>query len=385
MYKHFILILLVIIPLPVTAQNNNPSHTKITCTDEVDKLETIFKKDKNEFNLRVNKLIAKADKGDLDAQFCAAMALMMPKRFYETLSYLTMAASKGHKSSMYTLSYLYRTGGPIVKKDLKQSAKWNEKHANTGDVPAMYRMAHMYLHGIGVKKNQKKEIYWLNRSASKGYPQSQELLGHYYYFGIDGVLIKDYKKSFKFLTAAAEHLHYAKYLLAIQYANGQGIAKSIDKAMELFTAAAKEGSVPSIKNLGKAHLYGVGKKENFKKAYNYFIAASKENDAYSEKMLNQLKCKSQGLEQEKIASVCILFTPFQKHTYMLTIGDDVIFKIVGDDIENVNFNLSNEIKITGGCVPQNKTIGDNLVEVSRTCSFKKNNSTLLSKMKFIFD
>ncbi|MBR7182619.1 MAG: sel1 repeat family protein, partial [Alistipes sp.] len=59
----------------------------------------------------------------------------------------------------------YRLG--LCSLDSKEKAKWYEKAAEQGYVPAMRELGECYERGMGVAKSKKNAIFWYRKGAEK--------------------------------------------------------------------------------------------------------------------------------------------------------------------------------------------------------------------------
>jgi len=129
--------------------------------------------------------------------------------------------------------------------------------------------------------------------AEKGNAFAQLHVGLMYKEG-RGVLQND-KEAFNWLEKAAEQNNADQTQSAAQtelgklYANGIGISKDYEKAIDLFASAYERGFGDAANELGKMHALGHGVTKNYAQAFIYF-----------EKAYDQLGCPAAAVEIGKM-------------------------------------------------------------------------------------
>ena len=81
------------------------------------------------------------------------------------------------------------------------------------------------------------------------------------------------------------------------YRDGQGVAQSFERAVELWTMAAEQGQVEAMFNLGNWYRDGKGVVQSFNKAVELFTMAAEHGDAEAMGKLGDLYCHGQGVDQ----------------------------------------------------------------------------------------
>ena len=56
-----------------------------------------------------------------------------------------------------------------LEKDYFRASYWFLQAAKQGLAEAQYRLAVMYLGGVGIKQNKERAEYWMQKAASQGY------------------------------------------------------------------------------------------------------------------------------------------------------------------------------------------------------------------------
>jgi TPR repeat protein len=98
--------------------------------------------------------------------------------------HLRISAEKGHVSSQYIVSTMYRQGLG-VKADKFEGFTWCKQAAEQGHPEAQFQLGLMYLEGEGVTNSDVKAQEWLWSAADRGYSQATEVLT--YIYSDDGV------------------------------------------------------------------------------------------------------------------------------------------------------------------------------------------------------
>ena len=115
--------------------------------------------------------------------------------------------------------------------------------AHNGDSVAQYFLG--YEDSSVVVKDSKLALHWLEQSANNGFPLSQVAIGSRYFYDIN-----DFKLAFYWYQKAADQKHIAaQRLLAYMYANGVGVEKNPDLAVQWAQRAVNQGDTFSQKFL----------------------------------------------------------------------------------------------------------------------------------------
>ncbi len=91
-------------------------------------------------------------------------------------------------SAFVALGSYYLAGIPNtpVKRDIARARDmYNYAASYFGDADAQYRLAQLYLEGVGVNKDPRQALRWLSSAAHKGQYQAQALLGQMLFRGED--------------------------------------------------------------------------------------------------------------------------------------------------------------------------------------------------------
>ncbi|KAG9065917.1 hypothetical protein KI688_002214 [Linnemannia hyalina] len=248
---------------------------------------------------RIADLIAKTDRGDMDAQVELGDA-------YETGKGLTM----DHTSAM----------------------KYFRKAANRGHAMAQCRMGLLYLHGRGVGQNHAKATEWFRMAAGQDLPQAQCQLGlmesdrwnyssamtyflkaakhghaesevHIAMLFMTGQgVLKDYGEAIEWLRKAMEDdpgYDVAPFEMGMMYYQGRGVPLDFPKAEELFVKAGNLGNVDARRSLGVMYRNGQqGVARDFVRAMEWLHKAADQNDMVSQFTLGVMYDNGEGVVRD---------------------------------------------------------------------------------------
>jgi TPR repeat protein len=181
---------------------------------------------------------------------------------------LKKLAVSGHARSQDTLGSLYRQGLGVIQND-EQAVRWFTEAAEQRYPNSMMSLAESYMEGLGTKENYVKarallealldpgakfevriEEYGVMRRAKA---RASYLLGVIYSNGFDVEV--DIGRSIElFETAAHMGDQDATMYLAITYAEGKKVEKSIDKAKEYFELLDLQSSDALRRSLDPSHI-----------------------------------------------------------------------------------------------------------------------------------
>lgn len=145
-----------------------------------------------------------------------------------------------------------------IKKDEKEAAKWFkncvpvlEKDSAKGNAEAQTTLSFCYHNGYGVAKDPKLGLEWYAKAAGQGHAYAQYHFAECFRRGV-GTGQPDPKKAAEILLLPVKQgLPVACSRLAEMTWNGQGVAKDLKRAMELYREAADQGDPHAIAELDK--------------------------------------------------------------------------------------------------------------------------------------
>ncbi|MDB5628612.1 MAG: Sel1 [Tardiphaga sp.] len=156
---------------------------------------------------------------------------------------LRAAALKGDPAAAYEIGVRYAEARGVIT-NYDEAAKWYDRAAQAGLVPAMFRIGTLYEKGMSVKKDV-------------------EMARKYY------------------LAAADRGNAKAMHNLAVLDADGGGTGANYKSAAQWFRKAADRGVADSQYNLGILYARGIGVEQNLAESFKWFSLAAAQGDADS--------------------------------------------------------------------------------------------------------
>jgi localization factor PodJL len=152
---------------------------------------------------------------------------------------LAEAARKGDPLALFEVGAVY-TEGRGVKTDLAEAAKWYQRAADAGVVPAEYRLASLYEKGTGVARDLNKARALYLQAAEKGNASAMHNLAVMLASGGEGA--PDFAGAGKWFGMAADRgIRDSQFNLAILYARGNGVKQDLEESYKWFAVAARDG------------------------------------------------------------------------------------------------------------------------------------------------
>lgn len=166
---------------------------------------------------------------------------------------LAEAARKGDPLAMFEIGAVY-TEGRGIKADLAQAAKWYQRAADAGVIPAEYRLASLYEKGTGVGRDLKKARTLYQQAAEKGNASAMHNLAVMLASGGDAA--PDFAGAGKWFAMAADRgIRDSQFNLAILFARGNGVSQDLEESYKWFSVAARDGDADAAQKrdeVGKA-------------------------------------------------------------------------------------------------------------------------------------
>jgi TPR repeat protein len=174
----------------------------------------------------------------------------VPKGPAEGFKWLKLAAEGGHQPSQLRLGSAYREGDGTPKND-DEAIRLLTPFATQGDAAAMAELADGYRRTFD-KKDFSRSFEWASKSAAKGHSGGQEILGQLYLNG-QGVERSVAKAIANFRLSAAQNNPWAQNALGRAYENGVGVAQNYDDAARWYLKAAAQGNPDAKASLGASY------------------------------------------------------------------------------------------------------------------------------------
>ncbi|MBP5586141.1 MAG: SEL1-like repeat protein [Lentisphaeria bacterium] len=147
---------------------------------------------------------------------------------------LYSSAERGDLKAQYELALSCR--GVFIKNE-GEAAKWFQKSARGGYLPAQFELGLCFLYGKGVEKDEAEAMKWLGRAAGQGYREAQRAILE--------------KTEFELILKAAEFGDAgSQYKIGTFYETGYGVRSNFKKALEWFKKAADQDDAEALYKLG---------------------------------------------------------------------------------------------------------------------------------------
>jgi localization factor PodJL len=178
---------------------------------------------------------------------------------------LRMAALKGDPTAAYEIGVRFAEGKGIAP-NLDEAAKWYDRAAQAGLIPAVFRLGTFYEKGLGVRKDA-------------------DIARRYY------------------IAAADRGNAKAMHNLAVLDADGGGKGANYKSASQWFRKAAERGVADSQFNLGILYARGIGVEQNLAESYKWFSLAAAQGDADAARKRDDVakRLDAQSLAAAKLA------------------------------------------------------------------------------------
>ncbi|RIA84526.1 hypothetical protein C1645_412851 [Glomus cerebriforme] len=148
---------------------------------------------------------------------------------------------------------------------------------NQNDSNSIYLLGYFNYHGIETDDNKQKALELYQKATNLGNDLAQFKLAKMYMDGIG--VSKNYDKTFELSKKLAKNYSCGINLLGCCYVRGIGTHIDLQKAFELYQRAADLGNLQGISNLGNCYKEGFGTDINIQKAFElYQKAANSGND-----------------------------------------------------------------------------------------------------------
>ena len=200
-------------------------------------------------------------------------------RFNEALT----QAERGEMRAQYRLAGMYIKGVGTMKNAI-DATKWFRKAAEQGLAEAQDMMGVCYQFGLGVSKDEVEAVRWYRKAAEQGYADAEFCLGDCYFYG-KGVLQDDVEAVKWFRKAAEQGNDEAQEHLGICYELGVGVPKDITEAVKLYRLSAIQGNSSAQSNLAGKYVKGEGVPRDDVEACAWYVLAEQSGHAKASEKL----------------------------------------------------------------------------------------------------
>ena len=173
------------------------------------------------------------------APVAAPSEIVLPEGFGPAA--LVTAAKGGDPLAFYEIGARF-SEGRSVPENMAEAAKWYQRAADAGVVPAQYRLASMYEKGMGLTRDASKAKALYLAAAGQGNASAMHNLAVMLASGRDAS--PDFAEATKWFAKAAElGIRDSQFNLAVLYARGNGVPQDLTESYKWFSAAAREGDM----------------------------------------------------------------------------------------------------------------------------------------------
>lgn len=199
--------------------------------------------------------------------------------------------------AIFNVAKLYTHGVGIEQSGAK-ALRWYRRAAELGHAKAQHRTAIGYFKGRGVAKDIPAAIRWYEKAANNGIVNARAKLGNIYTFG-EGVP-QNYKKAIKWLAlASADGVASAQYNYGVILEYGYTGKADLVTAKYWYQMAANQGNADAQNNLGAFFRWAKGGvKKDYKKAAKLFRAARDGGNSLGAANLARLYRYGQGVKKD---------------------------------------------------------------------------------------
>ena len=222
------------------------------------------------------------DKLTLEEQYELAV------RYYETekrpdigtaIKLFEHVAKGGHVLAQYKLGVILKGHRKVANLDSittitnrEEAYYWFERAAEKGYPPAQYQLGMMYRSDADPNiRSQRQAVKWVRLAAEQNHIEAMHEMGHWYFLGVEGIFVQDFKKAFYwFEKSALKGYANAQSDLARMYFLGYGMKRDLGKALYWYEKAALQGHLSSQIGLVKIYIEGgQGVEKNYDLAWHW--------------------------------------------------------------------------------------------------------------------
>ncbi len=158
---------------------------------------------------------------------------------------LRTAALKGDPTAAYEVGVRFAEGKGVPV-NLEEAAKWYDRAAQAGLIPAVFRLGTFYEKGLGVKKDPDTARRYYMMAAERGNAKAMHNLAVLDADG--GGKGANYKSASQWFRKAAERgVADSQFNLAVLYARGIGVEQNLAESYKWFSLVAAQGDADAIR------------------------------------------------------------------------------------------------------------------------------------------
>src|SRR6266404_2568406 len=158
---------------------------------------------------------------------------------------LRAAALKGDPAAAYEVGLRFAEGKGVAP-SFEEAAKWYDRAARAGVVPALFRLGTFYEKGLSVKKDVDVARRYYMQAAERGSAKAMHNLAVLDADG--GGNGANYKSASQWIRKAADRgVADSQYNLGVLYARGIGVEQNLAESFKWFSLAAAQGDAESAR------------------------------------------------------------------------------------------------------------------------------------------
>ncbi len=190
----------------------------------------------------------------LDEQNNQGQTYYNAQNYSQAVVHFKLAAEQGHREAQFNLGRCFYYGYGVAL-SYTAAVHWYTLAALQGHLDAQNNLGNCYTKGkptpgVGEPPHINPEVpidlvrakYWFERAAQRGYDKAQyNLGGRYEGEGNYAQAVKWYLLAAQDRSAGQPGHCLAQYYLGLLYQEGKGVGRSLDKALEWYERAARQG------------------------------------------------------------------------------------------------------------------------------------------------
>jgi len=176
-----------------------------------------------------------------------------------------------------------------------EGIRWLREAVKQGNMMAIYRLSEFLKDGRGVEKNEQEAVELLKRGAKLGSAECQASLAIAYMFGDQVEVDKEHAHNLLQLSRLQGSV-WGTYLLGMTYEEGDGVPKSIEKAVECFKEVVDEEPRAAFR-MGYLSLWGDEDNPDPAAAAKWFMSAAERGNADAQLHLGIMLLRGYGVEE----------------------------------------------------------------------------------------
>ena len=202
----------------------------------------------------------RAVRGEKEYPFCyyrlgemCQQGIWIEKNLNQAITWYEKSAAEGYGKAALRLGEIYERGEGMFR-DCARAVDWYRRAAELGKAEAMERLAVFYERGMGVEQDLRTAIYWYRQAAfQRNLDVKPPLDAEYILYMAEPELCEAPLEWYVKEAIAKYPYQEARIQLGKMYELGYGVEKNLQKALEWYTLAAKDGYVEAQYYLGELY------------------------------------------------------------------------------------------------------------------------------------